>query len=201
MPHVEDGMTVGLFGGTFNPPHHGHVAIANIALKKLALNQLWWIITPANPTKDPGLLDPLKIRIALSKALAKDPRIRVTAFESCPNQGYTLNTILNIKDRNKFIRLIWIMGADNLKTFHHWHKWEKIVMTIPIAIIDRPDITLNYISCPMAKAYNRSRIDESLSGNLCNIPPPAWTFIHDKHHMISSSTIREREKMLKNNPT
>jgi len=81
MPHVEKGMQVGLFGGSFNPPHAGHLLVADIALRKLRLDQLWWMVTPGNPLKDHRQLAPLAERIRLSEAIAPGPRVKVTAFE------------------------------------------------------------------------------------------------------------------------
>src|SRR5262245_14345912 len=82
MTPVEKGMDVCLFGGSFNPPHGGHALVAEIALRRLALDQLWWIVTPGNPLKARRELAPLAERIRLSEGLAADPRIKVTAFEA-----------------------------------------------------------------------------------------------------------------------
>ena len=79
MPHVEPGMVVGLFGGSFNPPHQGHALVAEIALRRLGLDQLWWIVTPGNPLKSNSSLAPLSERLKNCEALAEDPRIKVTA--------------------------------------------------------------------------------------------------------------------------
>ncbi|MET0749231.1 MAG: nicotinic acid mononucleotide adenylyltransferase, partial [Rhizobium sp.] len=73
MPHTERGMVVGLFGGSFNPPHPGHVLVAEIAIRRLGLDQLWWMVTPGNPLKDTSHLAPMAERIALSEKIAHDP--------------------------------------------------------------------------------------------------------------------------------
>ncbi|EBV3600234.1 nicotinic acid mononucleotide adenylyltransferase, partial [Salmonella enterica subsp. enterica serovar Virchow] len=78
MPFATKGMQVGLFGGSFNPPHPGHALVAEIALRRLQLDQLWWMVTPGNPLKSKRELAPLAERIALSEKLAEDPRIKVT---------------------------------------------------------------------------------------------------------------------------
>ncbi len=87
MPHVEKGMAVGLFGGSFNPPHAGHALVAEIAIRRLRLDQLWWMVTPGNPLKDRRELAPLSDRLAWSEAVAGDPRIKVTALEAAFNEG------------------------------------------------------------------------------------------------------------------
>ncbi|AHA27403.1 nicotinate-nucleotide adenylyltransferase [Candidatus Liberibacter americanus] len=192
MPNAKSGMKIGLFGGTFDPPHHGHISIANIAIKKLDLDQLWWIITPYNPFKNCKSISPLINRIELSKALVKNPIIRITAFEySLNHTNNTIDTILKIKAHNKSVNFVWIMGADNITKFHRWYQWKRIVTTVPIAIIDRCGTTLNYISSPMAKAFKYAQLDESISNNLCKIAAPSWIFIHNKHHLISSTLIRK----------
>ncbi|MEG8098743.1 nicotinate-nucleotide adenylyltransferase [Candidatus Liberibacter brunswickensis] len=193
MPKVENGMKIGLFGGSFNPPHYGHTEIANIAIKKLNLDQLWWIINPYNPVKSYNLSFSLEKRIGLSKSLIKNPRIRITAFEKHFNQKETFHTILEVKKHNKSVNFVWIMGADNIKSFHQWHNWRKIVLTVPIAIIDRFDGTFNYTSSPMAKTFEHARIDETLSHLLCKTIPPSWLFIHNRHHIISSTDIRRQK--------
>ena len=88
MPHVEPGMRVGLFGGSFNPPHAGHELVADIALRRLKLDQLWWMVTPGNPLKSRNELAPLAERIALCEKIAHDPRIKVTAFTGVDLHGW-----------------------------------------------------------------------------------------------------------------
>ena len=138
MPHVERGMRVGLFGGSFNPPHGGHWLVAEIALRRLKLNQLWWMVTPGNPLKERGELLPLAERIALSETITPDPRVKVTAFEAAYGLTYTAETLTLIKARNPAVRFVWIMGADNLAGFHRWQDWQAIACTFPVAVIDRP---------------------------------------------------------------
>ncbi|MDH6269785.1 nicotinate-nucleotide adenylyltransferase [Rhizobium sp. SG_E_25_P2] len=190
MPHVEPGMLVGLFGGSFNPPHQGHQLVADIALRRLGLDQLWWMVTPGNPLKSRRVLAPLAERLALSEAMAHDPRIRVTAFEKSLNSTYTAEVLARVKARNPAVRFIWIMGADNLRDFHRWQNWRKIAMTFPIAVIDRPGATLAFLSSVMAKTFDYARLDEHDAGALGSLPAPAWTFIHGPRSRLSSTAIR-----------
>ncbi|WP_209852229.1 nicotinate-nucleotide adenylyltransferase [Rhizobium herbae] len=192
MPHVESGMTVGLFGGSFNPPHDGHVLVADIALRRLGLDQLWWMVTPGNPLKSRNHLAPLAERIALSEAIAGDPRIKVTAFEQSLGQSYTARTLEKIRKRNRDIRFVWIMGADNLQNFHQWQDWQKIAGTFPIAVIDRPGATLSYLSSKMAKTFDYARIDEDRAAALAFRKAPAWTFIHGPRSPLSSTALRAK---------
>lgn len=190
MPHVESGMVVGLFGGSFNPPHEGHVLVAETAIQRLGLNQLWWMVTPGNPLKNHNNLAPLGDRIALSERIAPDPRIKVTAFEKALGQSYTARTLEIVQARNRDIRFVWIMGADNLRSFHRWQSWQKIARTFPIAVIDRPGSTLAYLSSRMAKTFDYARIDEDDARRLAFHRAPAWTFIHGPRSSMSSTALR-----------
>ena len=190
MPHVEKGMAVGLFGGSFNPPHQGHALVAEIALRRLGLDQLWWMVTPGNPLKSRGNLAPLPTRLALSEKIARDPAVKVTAFEKGLGTSYTARTLAFVKARNPHVRFIWIMGADNLKSFDRWQNWRKIVETFPIAVIDRPGATLSYLSSKMARTYDYARVDEEDASVLWKHRAPAWTFIHGPRSTLSSTALR-----------
>jgi nicotinate-nucleotide adenylyltransferase len=190
MPHVEKGMQVGLFGGSFNPPHGGHALVAEIALRRLALDQLWWIVTPGNPLKSTRELAPLAERIALSEAIAEDPRIKVTAFEAANHVRYTADTLALVRAKNPGVDFVWIMGADSLRDFHRWQRWRRIMTTFPIAVIDRPGATLSLLSSVVAKAFDSARVDEGDAPLLARMKAPAWTFIHGPRSSLSSTAIR-----------
>ena len=192
IPHAAPGQCVGLFGGSFNPPHAGHRLVAEIALRRLKLDQLWWMVTPGNPLKQRGALAPLAERIARSEATTTDPRIKVTAFEAAFSIRFTAETIMLVRARNPGVRFVWVMGADSLASFHRWQNWQEIVRSVPIAIVDRPGSTLSFLSAKMAKTFSRSRIDEDDAGLLARMRPPAWTFIHGPRSSLSSTAIRDR---------
>ncbi|WP_075627368.1 nicotinate-nucleotide adenylyltransferase [Xaviernesmea oryzae] len=190
MPHAEQGMIVGLFGGSFNPPHAGHQLVADIALRRLRLQQLWWMVTPGNPLKSRSNLAPLSERIAASEAMVHDPRIKVTAFEASLPASFTAQTIERIRARNPAVRFIWIMGADNLMSFDRWQRWREIVGKVPIAVIDRPGATLSYLSSKMARTFDYARVDEEDAATLAFRRAPAWTFIHGPRSPLSSTALR-----------
>lgn len=190
MPHVEKGMRVGLFGGSFNPPHAGHALVAEIALRTLDLDQLWWMVTPGNPLKAGKSLAPLGERIRHSEEIATDPRIKVTAFEARYKVRYTADTIKLVLARNPGVDFIWIMGADNLAQFHRWQNWQEIVRSVPIAVIDRPGSTLALISSKMAKTFGHARLNERDAAALARYKPPIWTFIHGPRSSLSSTALR-----------
>ena len=190
MPPVSPGMVIGLLGGSFNPPHDGHVLVADIALRQLRLDQLWWMVTPGNPLKSRRQLAPLSERLALSEKILVNPKVKVTGFEKALNETYTAKVLKRVKARNPGVHFIWVMGADNLQHFHTWQNWQSIAKTFPIAVIDRPGATLSYLSSMMAKTFDHARVDEDDAGRLGFMKPPAWTFIHGPRSTLSSSAIR-----------
>ena len=190
MPHVEKRMQVGLFGGSFNPPHAGHALVAEIALRRLRLDQLWWIVTPGNPLKSTRELAPLAERLSLSEKITEDPRIKVTAFEAAHRVRYTADTLELVKMRNPGVDFVWVMGADSLRDFHRWQRWREIARTFPIAVIDRPGSTLAFLSSVMAKTFDHARYDEADAPRLARLRPPAWTFIHGPRSSLSSTALR-----------
>lgn len=190
MPHAPRGTVVGLFGGSFNPPHAGHALVAEIAIRRLRLDQLWWIVTPGNPLKDPAELLPLAERLRLCEAMARHPKIRVTAFEASHQVRFTADTVALVKARNPGVNFVWVMGADNLAGFHRWQRWRTIAQTVPIAIIDRPGSTLSYLSSRMAQTFVHARRDEEDAPRLARFAPPAWTFIHGPRSSLSSTALR-----------
>jgi len=194
MPYVEKRMQVGLFGGSFNPPHAGHALVAEIALRTLALDQLWWMVTPGNPLKAGRELAPLASRLALSEAVARDPRIKVTAFEAAHHVRYTADTLAIVRARNPGVDFVWVMGADNLAQFHRWQRWREIALTMPIAVVDRPGSTLAFVSALFAKTFDYARVDEKDAPRLARMKPPAWTFIHGPRSLLSSTAIRNARK-------
>lgn len=193
MPYVEKGMAVGLFGGSFNPPHAGHALVAETALRRLRLDQIWWMVTPGNPLKENSGLAPLARRIELSEACTNDPRVKVTAFEAHYRMRYTADTISFVQSRNHDVNFVWLMGADSLRDFHRWERWREIAQRVPIAVFDRPGSTLSFLSSTMAKAFAHARIDETDAPALARMAPPAWTFIHGPRSSLSSTELRRTE--------
>lgn len=187
-------MAVGLFGGSFNPPHSGHALVCETAIRRLRLDQVWWMVTPGNPLKDTGGLKPLADRIAMSRSVARDPRIRVTAFEAGRHTRYTADTLALVARSHRDVDFVWMMGADNLKDFHRWQRWRAIVSTFPIAVFDRPGSTLSFLSSRLAIAFGKARVDETDAGLLARMRPPAWTFIHGPRSSLSSTALRASQK-------
>lgn len=183
-------MRVGLLGGSFNPPHSGHLHIAELALRRLKLHQVWWLVTPGNPLKDQHDLAPLADRVAACEATASHPAMKVTAFEASLRSRFTADTLNHVVNRYVAVDFVWLMGADNLGQFHRWQRWREIAALLPIAVIDRPGSTMALHNALAAKVLRKFRIDESDAAHLPGLQPPAWTFLHGPRNSLSSSAIR-----------
>jgi len=188
-PHAP-GMRIGLFGGTFDPPHQAHVAASLLALKRLRLDRVWWLVTPGNPLKNTKGLAPLAERIAAARALTHHPRIDVTGLEAAIKTRFTYDTISWLVGRCPGVRFVWIMGADNLRSFHRWQKWRDIAKLVPIAVIDRLGPSLYAAASPAGQALRGARVPETAASSLADRKAPAWTFLHGLKSPLSSTALR-----------
>ncbi|MEZ0172233.1 nicotinate-nucleotide adenylyltransferase [Microvirga sp. TS319] len=191
MPPAASGMRIGLYGGSFNPAHAGHRHVSLMALKRLGLDRIWWIVTPGNPLKDTGDLASTRMRVAQARDVADDPRIDVTAFEEDIGARYTIDTLAYLRRRFPGVRFVWIMGADNLAGFHRWRGWRRIAQLMPIAVIDRPGWTLKAMRSRGAAVLSGRRIPEEKARALADLRPPAWVFLHGPRSHLSSTLLRQ----------
>ncbi|TXM76966.1 nicotinate-nucleotide adenylyltransferase [Methylobacterium sp. WL69] len=192
LPPACPGLRIGLYGGSFNPAHLGHRHVSRVALRRLGLDRVWWMVTPGNPLKDRADLASLAARVAAAQAIAAHPRIAVTAFESRIGARYTRQSLRYLKERHPAVRFVWIMGADSLATFHRWAGFREIAETMPIAIIDRPGFTLKSLTARAAQTLGRWRVDESDAGLIADLTPPAWVFLHGPRSHLSSTALRAK---------
>ncbi|MGA7389491.1 MAG: nicotinate-nucleotide adenylyltransferase [Pseudolabrys sp.] len=183
-------MRIGLFGGTFDPPHQAHLGASLLALKRLRLDRVWWLVTPGNPLKNTSDLAPLPKRIAAARALRHHPRIDVTGLEAVIKTRYTYDTISWLLTRCPGVRFVWIMGADNLRSFHRWQKWRKILELVPIVVIDRLGPSLYAAASPAGNVLARVRIPEYAAASLPDRKAPAWAFLHGLKSPLSSTALR-----------
>ena len=187
-------MRIGLFGGTFDPPHAAHLAASLLAMKRLKLDRLWWLVTPGNPLKDTRGLQPLARRIAAARALASHPRIDVTGLEAVINTRYTYDTLKFLVRRCPGVRFVWVMGADNLRSLSRWQNWRGIANLLPIAVVDRMGSSLYAHGSRSAQALARFRLPERLAGSLAERDPPAWVYLHGLKSPLSSTALRAQRK-------
>lgn len=188
-PHAR-GMRIGLFGGTFDPPHAAHRAASLLALRRLNLDRIWWLVTPGNPLKDVSGLAPLAERVAAARSLAHHPRIDVTDFEADLGTNYTYGTISYLVRSCPGVRFVWIMGADNLRHFHRWQRWRDIVALVPMAVVDRLGPSLYSTAGVAGQALGSARLPETAATTLAYRQPPAWVYLHGLKSPLSSTALR-----------
>jgi nicotinate-nucleotide adenylyltransferase len=191
-PHAR-GLRIGLFGGSFDPPHAAHRAACLLAMRRLDLDRVWWMVTPGNPLKNTKGLAPLAERMAAAKALAAHPRIVVTGFEAEMRTRYTYDTVARLIALCPGVHFVWIMGADNLRAFHRWQKWRAIAGLLPIAVVDRVGPSLHAAAGTAAQALSRYRIPEQAARSLATRKPPAWVFLHGLRSPLSSTELRAKQ--------
>lgn len=189
-PWAAEGMRIGLLGGSFNPPHAAHRLISETALKRLRLAQVWWLVTPGNPLKDHSNLAPLAERIRLCRRIVRNPAIKVTAFEAAIGTAYTAQTLAWLRNRLPRTRFVWLMGADNLATFHRWNDWRSIFQLMPIAVEDRPGWRYRALSSPAAARFAKFRIAEREAAALPDLAAPAWSYLSGPLSKLSSTALR-----------
>ncbi|MGD0720451.1 MAG: nicotinate-nucleotide adenylyltransferase [Roseiarcus sp.] len=192
LPHWTPGQRIGLMGGSFNPPHDGHLLVSRLALGRLGLDRLWWMVTPGNPLKESRGLPTLEARMATARTLARDPRIAVTGFEAEIGVRFTHDSIAWLVRRAPGVRFVWIMGADNLGQFHLWRRWRDIARLVPIAVVDRPGSTLAALNSRGGLALKRFRVMERDAAGFAGRRPPAFIFLHGPRSSASSTAIRAR---------
>jgi len=192
LPATVAGMTVGLYGGSFNPPHRGHAHVAALALQRLRLDRIWWLVSPGNPLKSAEGLPDVEARLAVVRAIARHPRAVVTDLEARLGTRYTIDLVRRLRRMRPAVRFVLVIGADNWASFHRWGGWREIAATVPIAVIDRPGSTFAALSSPAARTFAKGRVDERYAARLLQKRPPAWVFIAGVKVPLSSSALRQR---------
>ena len=166
---------IGILGGTFDPPHIGHLAISKEAKKRFYLKKILWAITKKNPFKKESSLS-LKERIIKSKKLTKKYKyIQVSFFEDKVRSNRTINLINFFNKKNKNSNIYLIIGADNLINFHKWHNWQKILQKCNILVFDRTGYKAKSLKSIAFKKYKNKGLK----------------FVNFKKKNISSSKLRK----------
>ncbi|MBN9307198.1 MAG: nicotinic acid mononucleotide adenylyltransferase [Devosia sp. 67-54] len=190
VPHAEPGMRIGLFGGSFNPPHEGHRLVALQCLKRLRLDRVWVLVSPGNPLKDHAELAPLETRIEQTAKMMDDPRLVVTGFEAAHHFAYTYQTVRYLHETHPGVRFVWMMGADSLAGFDRWEHWQRIADTMPMAIYARPGSALRATKSPAAATLDHARVAEKDAARLADTPAPAWVYLRGMMSSASSTALR-----------
>jgi nicotinate-nucleotide adenylyltransferase len=193
-PPAAPGQAIGLLGGSFNPPHVAHRMISEVALKRLGLDKVWWIVSPGNPLKQRSEAAPLNERLMWCRSVAKNPHIIVTDFEAELQTPYTASTLAFLKMRSPLVRFVWIMGADNLASFDRWQCWREIFAMVPVAVVDRPSWRMKALASKAARTFATSRVPEAEAAGLAHRSAPAWTFLTGPLSRVSSTELRNKAR-------
>lgn len=185
-------MRVGLFGGSFNPAHGGHAHVAETALTRLRLDRVIWLVSPQNPLKPADETAPLAERMASARSVAQGPSMVVSDAETRIGAQYTLDTVRVLKARFPRVHFVWIMGSDNLASFHRWRGWVQIAELIPIAVVARPGSLSRSRAAPFARRFAARRRSSQTGPLLPFAEPPAWIYLRAPLNPASSTALRAR---------
>lgn len=191
LPFAQPGQTIGLFGGSFDPPHQGHVHVSREALKRFGLDRVWWLVSPGNPLKARGPAA-MERRIDAARALVTHPRVEVTDIEAQLGTRYTAQTIEAMLALYPGVRFVWLMGADNLAQFHRWQRWEWIMEHVPVGVLARPGQRISARTSIAAQRFRNAKMPATQARLLGRATAPAWCFLNVPMLDVSSSEIRAR---------
>jgi nicotinate-nucleotide adenylyltransferase len=185
---------IGLLGGSFNPAHGGHLHVSREALKRLGLDEVWWLVAPQNPLKPVRGMAPFEERLAGAARLARDPRIRVLDLERRLGTRYTVDSVAALRRLFPKIRFVWLMGADNLAQIRSWQRWTRIFAALPIAVFARPTYCFKGLAGLAARRYAVRRAGSHAARGLADAAPPAWAFLPVKLDVSSATEIRSHAR-------
>ncbi|MGI9389707.1 MAG: nicotinate-nucleotide adenylyltransferase [Boseongicola sp.] len=188
-PVARAGRKIGLLGGSFDPAHEGHAHITREALKRFGLDEVWWLVSPGNPLKSSGPA-PLEKRLAAARSVMKHPRVRVTSLEQKFGTRYTVETLEALIQRYPGVAFVWVMGADNLASFHEWERWRDIFALVAIGVFARPGERISARLSPAALQFRTSRLKASDASTLARSLPPCWCFLNIPMRHDNSSELR-----------
>ena len=179
---------IGLLGGSFNPAHAGHLHISREAIKALALDQVWWLVSPQNPLKSPAGMASFATRMARAQMLAADHRIVVSDLEMRLKSTLTVATLARLKRRYPNIDFVWLMGADNLAQCSRWWRWTRLFHLARVAVLDRSPYSYGALAGAAAQRFARVRTRRPTA--IWYRLLPAWTYIAIRRHPASATAIR-----------
>ncbi|WP_299984621.1 nicotinate-nucleotide adenylyltransferase [uncultured Ruegeria sp.] len=191
IPYARPGQVVGLFGGSFDPPHKGHVHVTREAMKAFGLDRVWWLVSPGNPLKERGPA-PLALRMEAAEVVMQHPRVEVTDIEALTGTRATADTLAALRRLYPQVRFVWLMGADNLAQFHRWKDWRQIMDSVPVGVVARPGDRISARMSPAARLYAKYRIDGQARHLLGRAEAPAWCFVNVPLVDVSSTDLRNR---------
>ena len=190
--HSRSRLKIGLVGGSFNPAHGGHIHVALEARQQLGLDQIWWLVSPQNPLKSSlGMASHEKRLAKARKLVAAYPFLRVIEPESGLPSNYTYNTLKYMIKTMPLSRLIWVMGADNLDQFAHWHRYRDMIRLLPIAVVARPSYSFKAIATGRKLLGRRTKVTKMRHAIVTRtLKLPSWCFIAGQLNAASATEIR-----------
>ncbi len=187
-----DGQVIGLYGGSFNPAHAGHLHISKEAIKRFKADQLWWLVSPQNPLKSKDQLAPFEQRYDSALTMAEGhPKIRISDFEQQYGLTYSIDTIRELQARFPKTHFFYMIGADNFALFHKWQGWQEIMHRIPIAIFPRPRYSMMARCGLAAQRMRHLMVSERVFKTRIRQGKIGWTFIECRQNPLSSTAIRD----------
>jgi nicotinate-nucleotide adenylyltransferase len=182
-------MRVGLLGGSFNPAHAGHRYLSLQALRRLGLDQVWWLVSPQNPLKPIAGMAPFARRVEQARSVASHPRIRVLDLEARLGTRYTVDTLRRLSHL-RATRFVWLIGADNLVQLPRWRRWHEIMQAVPVAVFERSAYSYGALAGEAATCFAAARVSDDRLRELVELAPPAWAYVRLRAHPASSTAIR-----------
>ena len=182
---------LGILGGTFDPPHKGHLHISKLVIKKLYLKTLYWAITKQNPLKKTTPHNNENKRKILCKQLTRgEKKIKLLNTSDIKNSNLTINILQKIKKKiSKKTNLFFIIGADNLIQLHQWKEYKKIFSLCTVVVMNRIGYKKPALTSPAAKKFRKTKV--SLDTLLKMGPKQKeWVYINNKGINVSSSRLR-----------
>ena len=197
-PHLFDssrwrGMRIGLLGGSFNPPHEGHLHISLAAMKGLELDAIWWLVTPQNPLKAENP-EPMQKRIEKCIKIAQHPKIIISDIERELGTRITYYTVKKLKQRHPKTHFVWVSGMDNALTLHNWHHWKELLAEIPTVHLTRKPATSLIRQCPLRMYTKQHHVFVDKPARYPLDSGTTFWMLQKKMVNISSTEIREASK-------
>jgi nicotinate-nucleotide adenylyltransferase len=158
-------------------------------LKRFGLDFVWWLVSPGNPLKDRGPA-PMAARLERARNVMEHPRVKITDLETRLGTRYTAQTLGALKARYPSVNFVWLMGADNLASFHHWQNWEWIMENVPVGVLARPGDRISARTSVAARRFEHARLPGVGSQLLAKGDAPRWCYINLPLSEVSSSAIR-----------
>lgn len=183
---------IGLLGGSFNPAHAGHLHISLEAIKRLGLDEVWWLVSPRNPLKKADDLADYQTRLDFARTLVAHSKIRILDIEAKQKLYYSIDTVRYLTRHYPHTHFVWLMGADNLAGFHRWRAWQELAARIPIAILDRAPYAQRALHGRFAQQFRMNRLPASAAHRLAENPLPSWVYLSIPRHPLSATSLRKK---------